>query len=110
MSLYSQNYDDRDDLDRERFSEDIDQQGFSEKYMRTQGHASDCRCSDCGFDQGIVGKLIEMGTLHDGNGDEVVGVLIECSKADLQACNLQVYGEVWFFNAPRADSFGGADG
>ena len=49
MSCYSQDFDDRDDLDRERFSENIDQQGFSEKFLRPQGHAVDCRCSGCGY-------------------------------------------------------------
>ena len=58
----------------------------------------------------MIGKLIEMGTLRDENGDEVIGVLIECSKADLQSCNLQVYGEVWFFNAAAQRGFVAADG
>ena len=49
--------------------------------------------------EGVVGKLVEMGNLRDGNGDEVVGILIECSKADLQACDLRMYGDVLISNA-----------
>ena len=47
----------------------------------------------------MVGKLVEMGNLRDGNGDEVIGILIECSKHDLQACDLRMYGDVLISNA-----------
>ena len=47
---------------------------------------------------GVSGKLIEMGNLRDGNGDEVIGMLIECAKDDLQSCNLRVYGDVFISN------------
>ena len=39
MSCYSQNFDDREDLERERFSENINHQRQSEIYMRPQ---ADC--------------------------------------------------------------------
>ena len=48
--------------------------------------------------EGMVGKLVEMGNLKDGNGDEVIGILIECSKDDLQACDLRMYGDVRISN------------
>jgi hypothetical protein len=60
--------------------------------------------------EGMVGKLVEMGNFKDGLGDEVVGVLIECSKDDLHSCDLQMYGDVRISNATRTDSFGAGDG
>ena len=74
----------------ERFGEP-EQQGIHETYMRPQP------CVDP--DRGTVGKLVEMGNLKDGNGDEVIGILIECSKHDLQACDLRMYGDVRISNA-----------
>ena len=42
----------------------------------------------------LVGKLVEMGDLHDTNGDLVRGLLIECIISDLRDCNLRLYGMV----------------
>ena len=91
----------------ERFGEP-EQQGIHETYMRPQPCAAPIpdRTSDKASSvEGMVGKLVEMGNLRDGNGDEVVGILIECSKADLQSCDLRMYGHVCISN-PEASGPG----
>ena len=47
----------------------------------------------------LVGKLVEMGDLHDTNGDLVRWLLIECNMDDLRDCNLRLYGMVSVSNA-----------
>lgn len=47
----------------------------------------------------LVGRLVEMGDLEDGNGGVVVGVLIECTREDLRNYDLRMYGKVSVINA-----------